>query len=100
MSRYVALLRGINVGGKNLIKMAELKACFEKQGFRDVVTYIQSFGHLGRVRIRKIGRSDRSRARRDVQLWIQRCLAQSEADAGYGGARPGRLRRAAGQVSI
>jgi uncharacterized protein (DUF1697 family) len=42
MSRYVALLRGINVGGKNLIKMTELKACFETQGFRDVVTYIQS----------------------------------------------------------
>jgi uncharacterized protein (DUF1697 family) len=42
MSRYVALLRGINVGGKNLIKMADLKASFEKQGFRDVVTYIQS----------------------------------------------------------
>jgi uncharacterized protein (DUF1697 family) len=42
MSRYVALLRGINVGGNNLIKMTELKACFEKQGFRDVVTYIQS----------------------------------------------------------
>jgi len=42
MSRYVALLRGINVGGKNLIKMAALKTCFEAQGFRDVVTYIQS----------------------------------------------------------
>jgi uncharacterized protein (DUF1697 family) len=40
--RYVALLRGINVGGNNLIKMAELKLCFEKQGFRDVRTYIQS----------------------------------------------------------
>jgi uncharacterized protein (DUF1697 family) len=42
MSRYVALLRGINVGGNNLIKMTELKSCFEKQGFRDVSTYIQS----------------------------------------------------------
>ena len=42
MGRYVALLRGINVGGNNLIKMTELKACFEKQGFRDVSTYIQS----------------------------------------------------------
>jgi uncharacterized protein (DUF1697 family) len=42
MSRYVALLRGINVGGNNLIKMAALKACFEKQGFADVATYIQS----------------------------------------------------------
>jgi uncharacterized protein (DUF1697 family) len=42
MSRYVALLRGINVGGNNLIKMTELKACFERQGFEGVVTYIQS----------------------------------------------------------
>ena len=42
MARYVALLRGINVGGNNHIKMTELKACFEKQGLRDVVTYIQS----------------------------------------------------------
>ena len=42
MTEYVALLRGINVGGKNLIKMSKLKACFEDQGFRDVVTYIQS----------------------------------------------------------
>jgi uncharacterized protein (DUF1697 family) len=42
MPRYVALLRGINVGGKNVIKMAELRACFEAQGFADVITYIQS----------------------------------------------------------
>ncbi len=39
---YVALLRGINVGGNNLIKMTALKDCFEKQGFADVRTYIQS----------------------------------------------------------
>jgi uncharacterized protein (DUF1697 family) len=42
MKRYVALLRGINVGGKNLIKMADLKACFEALGFAGVRTYIQS----------------------------------------------------------
>ena len=42
MARYVALLRGINVGGKNMIKMAELKACFEDHGYGDVRTYIQS----------------------------------------------------------
>lgn len=42
MSRYVALLRGINVGGKNLIKMTDLKTCFERQGFTKVATYIQS----------------------------------------------------------
>jgi uncharacterized protein (DUF1697 family) len=42
MTIYVALLRGINVGGKNLIKMPALKACFEANGFEDVATYIQS----------------------------------------------------------
>src|SRR5215813_1972173 len=42
MARYVALLRGINVGGNNLIRMPALKACVEKQGLSDVVTYIQS----------------------------------------------------------
>jgi uncharacterized protein (DUF1697 family) len=42
MNRYVALLRGINVGGNNLIKMTALKACFEDQGLLNVVTYIQS----------------------------------------------------------
>jgi uncharacterized protein (DUF1697 family) len=39
---YVALLRGINVGGSNLIRMPALKACFEAQDLRDVATYIQS----------------------------------------------------------
>jgi uncharacterized protein (DUF1697 family) len=42
MTKYVALLRGINVGGSNLIKMINLKTCFETQGFRNVGTYIQS----------------------------------------------------------
>jgi uncharacterized protein (DUF1697 family) len=42
MNLYLALLRGINVGGKNLIKMAELAACFENLGFTEVRTYIQS----------------------------------------------------------
>jgi uncharacterized protein (DUF1697 family) len=42
MTPYVALLRGINVGGKNPIRMSDLTACFETNGFRDVATYIQS----------------------------------------------------------
>jgi uncharacterized protein (DUF1697 family) len=41
-TQYVALLRGINVGGNNIIKMADLKACFEKLGLAEVATYIQS----------------------------------------------------------
>ena len=42
MAHHLALLRGINVGGKNLIKMADLKTCFEENGFTNVATYIQS----------------------------------------------------------
>jgi len=41
-SKYVALLRGINVGGKNLLPMKELAVMFVKAGCGDVVTYIQS----------------------------------------------------------
>jgi uncharacterized protein (DUF1697 family) len=40
--RYVALIRGINVGGKNLISMADLRAAFEAEGHEAVSTYIQS----------------------------------------------------------
>ena len=39
---YLALLRGINVGGSNIIKMTDLKECFENIGCADVKTYIQS----------------------------------------------------------
>lgn len=42
MTIYIALLRGINVGGKNVIKMADLKKVFEAIGLCDVQTYIQS----------------------------------------------------------
>lgn len=41
-SRYVALLRGINVGGNNKIAMAELRTCFSDGGYADVSTYINS----------------------------------------------------------
>lgn len=42
MQTYIALLRGINVGGHKKLKMADLKLLFEGLGFQDVVTYIQS----------------------------------------------------------
>jgi uncharacterized protein (DUF1697 family) len=41
-ARYVALLRGINVGGRNKVRMADLRAAFEDHGFGAVNTYIQS----------------------------------------------------------
>ncbi|MGQ0430988.1 MAG: DUF1697 domain-containing protein [Microthrixaceae bacterium] len=40
--RYVALLRGINVGGRNIISMADLRDAFDAAGFGAVRTYIQS----------------------------------------------------------
>lgn len=39
---YIALLRGINVLGKNIIKMDALRKMMEDAGFQDVKTYIQS----------------------------------------------------------
>ncbi len=42
MMRYVALLRGINVGGKAMIRMADLKACVEGLRLEQVSTYIAS----------------------------------------------------------
>jgi uncharacterized protein (DUF1697 family) len=49
---YAALLRGINVGGKNIIKMTDLKTCVESLGLANVETYIQSGNvlfHTGEV---------------------------------------------------
>lgn len=42
MHTYVILLRGINVGGKNKVPMADLKKCLEELGFSNVSTYIAS----------------------------------------------------------
>jgi len=42
MTIYIAFLRGINVGGKNIIRMAKLRQMFEAIGLYEVQTYIQS----------------------------------------------------------
>ncbi|HZE41922.1 MAG TPA: DUF1697 domain-containing protein [Stackebrandtia sp.] len=42
MTRYVALLRGINVGGHNKVPMAELRALFAELGHAGARSYIQS----------------------------------------------------------
>ena len=42
MTRYIALLRGVNVGGKAKLKMADLQAALSKAGLEQVRTYIQS----------------------------------------------------------
>src|SRR5215211_9080848 len=42
MTSYLVLLRGINVGGKNKVPMAELRAVLEGLGFENISTYIAS----------------------------------------------------------
>jgi uncharacterized protein (DUF1697 family) len=42
MNTYIAILRGINVGGKRMIKMDALKQLFASLGFSNIDTYIQS----------------------------------------------------------
>jgi uncharacterized protein (DUF1697 family) len=42
MTRYIALLRGINVGGNKMVSMADLRALLSKMGFDDVQTLLQS----------------------------------------------------------
>lgn len=42
MGKYISILRGINVGGRNKVLMKDLKALFEKAGVKNVQNYIQS----------------------------------------------------------
>ena len=59
---YVALLRGINVGGRNRILMADLRARLEAAGYEDVRTYIQSGNVLFRSDV-----SDREELRHAIE---------------------------------
>ena len=67
MRTLVALLRGINVGGKNMISMASLKASFERMGFKEVSTYINS-GNI----IFKTKRSDHRQLERNIEEMMSR----------------------------
>lgn len=69
--RYLALLRGINVGGSNVIPMAELRDCFAELGAKDVATYIQS----GNVLF--------DGGRRSATAWERRLEAGLSARFGY-----------------
>jgi uncharacterized protein (DUF1697 family) len=82
MPAYVALLRGVNVGGKGLLAMSDLRALCEKAGFTGVRTYIQSgnvvFGsRLGEAGVKgaleralalKMGRPVRAMVRRGDEI--------------------------------
>lgn len=68
---FVALLRGINVGGKNMIRMSSLKDSFERMGFDGVVTYINSGNIIFKARegdARKLERSIEEMLAREYAL--------------------------------
>lgn len=67
--QYLALLRGINVGGKNIIKMVDLKACFESLGLLNVVTYIQS----GNV-LFESGEKDKIKLTKDIEQGLSKAF--------------------------
>jgi uncharacterized protein (DUF1697 family) len=67
MPIFVALLRGINVGGKNMISMSSLKASFEKMGFAGVSTYINS-GNI----IFKVKTKDHRHLERNIEAMLSR----------------------------
>ena len=67
MDTYVVLIRGINVGGKNIVPMAGLRNCLEEQGFSNVSTYIAS----GNVILKSDKRAD------EVKVQIERVLSEN-----------------------
>lgn len=73
MPRYIALLRGINVGGNTMIKMTELKAVFEECGFENVVTYINS----GNIACDLLRKPARSKGTREVESAIAETIEQA-----------------------
>lgn len=68
---FVALLRGVNVGGNNMISMSSLKKSFEAMGFNDVATYINSGNIIFKAKERdprKLERSIEEMLSRDYKL--------------------------------
>src|SRR2546423_7028813 len=70
-SLFVALLRGINVGGNNMIRMSSLKTSFQRMGFADVTTYINSGNIIFRAKdadARKLEQKIERMLEREYQL--------------------------------
>lgn len=68
---YLALLRGVNVGGNNMISMSALKKSFEEMGFANVRTYINSGNIIFETRekdARKLEKKIEQMMSRDYQL--------------------------------
>ena len=67
MNTYVVLMRGINVGGKNKVPMADLRKRLEGLGFSNVTTYIASDNVI-------LGSNKRAG---EIKAWIEKALFTS-----------------------
>ncbi len=56
MTVVISMLRGVNVGGHNMIKMDALRALYESLKFEDVATFIQSGNVVFRTKERDLGK--------------------------------------------
>jgi uncharacterized protein (DUF1697 family) len=68
--RYVALLRGVNLGARNKVSMADLRILFESLGAEDVQTYVQSGNVVFKSRLR-----DAAKLSAEIERRIERELA-------------------------
>ncbi len=75
---HLALLRGINVGGKNIIRMSDLVEAFRKAGYADVSTYIQSGNVLFSVAAarpsRDAGKEEVAEMEAHIEAFVQRAF--------------------------
>jgi uncharacterized protein (DUF1697 family) len=69
---YVALLRGINLGARNKVAMADLRTLIEDLGGEDVVTYVQSGNVVFKSRVgpAKLADAVEKRIKRDLGLGV------------------------------
>ncbi len=89
MPRYIAFLRAINVGGRNIVKMDFLRGLFESMGFSNVETFIASGNVVfelksknARALEREIEKSLREALGYEVATFVRTC-AELAAVAGY-----------------
>jgi uncharacterized protein (DUF1697 family) len=73
MPVVVSLLRGVNVGGHNIVKMDALRALYESLGFRNAQTYGQSGNVVFKTQARDLSLSARmARASPRRTSWLKR----------------------------
>ena len=66
MIKYIALLRGINISGKNKISMTELKKEFKQLGYKEIITYLNSGNIIFNSNI-----TDKDTIKNNIQLMIK-----------------------------